>query len=124
MYRLKIWQKHLQVYEVMETAFNAPLPEEPVEPEVFYTEVSGPFEEKMKGSPEPIKLTEFDSLLSRKSYDNQQATQFLKGENLGNIISRIFEVKTSLFEKKQARSFTGDGARQPSPTVSGEWTFV
>lgn len=108
----------------METAFNAPLPEEPVEPEVFYTEVSSPFEEKMKGSPEPIKLTEFDSLLSRKSYDNQQATQFLKGENLGNIISRIFEVKTSLFEKKQARSFTGDGARQPSPTVSGEWTFV
>jgi Rab3 GTPase-activating protein catalytic subunit len=79
----------------METAFNAPLPEEPV-----------------------------DSLLSRKSYDTQQATQFLKGENLGNIISRIFEVKTSLFEKKQARSFTGDGARQPSSTVSGEWTFV
>ncbi|CAK9224306.1 unnamed protein product [Sphagnum jensenii] len=117
--------EHLcEVYEVMETAFNAPLPEEPVEPEVLYTEVSGPFEEKMKGSPEPIKLTEFDSLLSRKSYDNQQATQFLKGENLGNIFSRIFEVKTSLFEKKQARSFTGDGARQPSPTVSGEWTFV
>ncbi|CAM6023866.1 unnamed protein product [Sphagnum balticum] len=117
--------EHLcEVYEVMETAFNAPLPEEPVEPEVFYTEVNSPFEEKMKGSPEPIKLTEFDSLLSRKSYDNQQANQFLKGENLGNIISRIFEVKTSLFEKKQARSFTGDGARQPSPTVSGEWTFV
>ncbi len=114
----------MQVYEVMETAVNAPPPEEPVEPEVMSTNVSIPFEANVGVFPEPIAMTEFDSPLSRKSYNNQQATQLLKGENVGNLISRIFEVKASLFEKKQMRSFTVDDKRRPSPTVSGEWTFV
>ncbi|CAK9860416.1 unnamed protein product [Sphagnum jensenii] len=117
--------EHLcEVYEVMETAVNAPPPEEPVEPEVMSTDVSIPFEANVGVFPEPIAMTEFDSPLSRKSYNSQQATQLLKGENVGNLISRIFEVKASLFEKKQMRSFTVDDKRRPSPTVSGEWTFV
>lgn len=108
----------------METAVNAPPPEEPVEPEVMSTNVSIPFEANGGFFPEPIATTEFDSPLLRKSYNNQQATQLLKGENVGNLISRIFEVKASLFEKKEMRSFTVDDKRRPSPTVSGEWTFV
>jgi Rab3 GTPase-activating protein catalytic subunit len=117
--------EHLcEVYEVMETVVNAPPPEEPVEAEVMSTNVSIPFEANVGVFPEPIAMTEFDSPLSRKSYNNQQATQLLKGENVGNLLSRIFEVKASLFEKKQMRSFTVDDKRRPSPTVSGEWTFV
>lgn len=113
---------------MMETAVNTPCPNEPAEAERQTNHGTGATnlcrEDSVVSSPDPpIPLLEFERITARKSLD-PPGVQFNKGENMNYLLSRIFEVKTSLFEKKHLRSFGPDGDRRPSPTVSGEWTFV
>lgn len=116
----------MQVYEIMETAIHSPPCNEPVEAAVAPTVARGATDVLSEINfelPEPIPLLEFEKITMRKVLDDHHQ-QYGKGENLGNFMTRIFEVKTSLFEKKHSRPFAAEEDRRPISTVSGEWTFV
>lgn len=110
----------------METAIHSPPCNEPVEAAPTPTVAQGATDvlsEINFDLPEPIPLLEFEKITMRKVLDDHDP-QYGKGENLGNFMSRIFEVKSSLFEKKHTRPFVPEQDRRPISTVSGEWTFV
>jgi Rab3 GTPase-activating protein catalytic subunit len=110
----------------METAIHSPPCNEPVEATVVPTVARGATDVLSEINfelPEPIPLLEFEKITMRKVLDDHHQ-QYGKGENLGNFMTRIFEVKTSLFEKKHSRPFAAEEDRRPISTVSGEWTFV
>jgi Rab3 GTPase-activating protein catalytic subunit len=115
----------VQVYELMENAIQSPPCDEPVEAEGI---TSGPTGTEVSSDdnydlPEPIPILDAEKVTLRRSIENQQAQQFIKAD-FGQLFSRIFEVKSSLFEKKHLRPFNVDEERRPTPNVSGEWTFV
>lgn len=120
-----------EVYELMESAIHSPPCDEPVgsrspTPEPTATPVVTSADDKY-GLPEPIPFLEADKVIFRKpAMDNQQAAQQFMKADFGHLLSRIFEVKTSLFEnKKHLRPYNVvEEDRRPTPTVSGEWTFV
>ena len=109
----------------MQNALQSPPCDEPVEAEGI---MSGPTGTEVGSDnnydlPEPIPILDTEKVILRKSIENQQAQQFIKAD-FGQLFSRIFEVKSSLFEKKHVRPFHVDEERRPTPNVSGEWTFV
>ncbi|KAG0584538.1 hypothetical protein KC19_3G216500 [Ceratodon purpureus] len=114
-----------EVYELMENAIQSPPCDEPVEAEVITSSPTGAGAVSSDDNydlPEPIPFLDAEKV-TRKSMDNQQAQQFIKAD-FGQLFSRIFEVKSSLFEKKHLRPFNVVEERRPTPNVSGEWTFV
>lgn len=116
----------MQVYELMEMAIHSPPCDEPAEvvpvtPEP--TVAPAVSSDDKYDLPEPIPFLDAEKVILRKSIDHQQAQQFVKAD-FGHLFSRIFEVKSSLFEKKHLRPFNVNEDRRPAPTVSGEWTFV
>lgn len=115
----------MQVYELMESAVHSPPWDEPAEAASTSPEpTASPVRcDDKYDLPEPIPFLDAEKVILRKSMDHQQAQQFIKAD-FGQLFSRIFEVKTSLFEKKQLRRFNVEEDRRPAPTVSGEWTFV
>nr|XP_024357977.1 uncharacterized protein LOC112273429 isoform X2 [Physcomitrium patens] len=112
-----------EVYEVMESAIHSPPCDEPVEAPAITT---APIGTVVKSDdkchlPDPVPIKEAENVSLRKSIDQPQAQQFVKAD-FGHLFSRIFEGKSSIFEKKHSRPFIAD--ERPTPTVSGEWTFV
>jgi len=124
--KLIFGQPLVQVYELMETAIHSPPCDEPAEAASITSEPTvAPVvscDDKCD-LPEPIPFLDAEKVIFQKSMDHQQAQQFIKAD-FGHLFSRIFEVKSSLFEKKHLRPFTVVEDRRPAPTVSGEWTFV
>lgn len=120
---MKSGQPFVQVYELMENAIHSPQCDEPVEAPAVITEPIGTIVSGDDNLPDPIPLLEAEKITLRRSIDHQETQQFVKAD-FGHLFSRIFEVKSSLFEKKHLRSFNADEERRPTPTVSGEWTFV
>ena len=118
--KLIVGQLFVQVYELMETAIHSPPCDEPAEaapvtPEPTVAPV-GTCDGKYD-LPVPIPFLDAEKVILQKPVDHQQ---FIKAD-FGHLFSRIFEVKSSLFEKKHLRLHQD---RRPAPTVSGEWTFV
>lgn len=110
----------------MENAIHSPQFDEPVE---AATTLTGSTDTNVINSnddynlPDPIPILDAKKITLRRSIDHQQAQQFAKAD-FGHLFSRIFEVKSSLFDKKHLRPLNADEERRSTPTVSGEWTFV
>lgn len=113
------------IYEAMESAVHSPPSDDDVEAEAVtsgLTDAAAVDRDDNYDLPDPIPL-EAEKVTLRRSIDHQQTQHHVKGD-FGQLFSRIFEVKSSFFEKKHLRPFNADEERRPAPTVSGEWTLV
>lgn len=114
-----------EVYEDMEFALHLAQCGSPVEAEA----PSGPpgttvvTNDDSYDLPEPIPFLEAEKVTFQRSVDYQQAQQFVKTD-FGQLFSRMFEVKSSLFDKKHLSPLHADEERRPVSTVAGECTFV